>query len=358
VKRVRVVVVDDSLTVRKRLCEILAADPEIEVIAEAEDGRQAIEHCQRLRPDVISMDMMMPVMSGLSATEFIMAHCPTPILVVSSSTNRGEMYRTYDALAAGAVDVMEKLPRDSTDGRWEATFVATLKLVARIRVISRRWGNPQVRTIPAQVAGRPITVRQGEPIAVVAVGASTGGPAAVAEMLHGLPASLTVPMLLVVHIGAPFAAVLTDWLDDQTKRTVRYAVDGEPVAAAAGQVVVATPDRHLMVRERRLRLVDSAERYSCRPSVDVLFESVATEYGSAAAACLLTGMGRDGAAGLGMISSAGGLTIAQDEATSVVWGMPGAAVALGAAALVLPLAEIGPNLAAAVANRSVERRAR
>jgi len=133
---IRVLVVEDSVTVRKRLHEVLAADPEFEVVGEAGNGKQAIELCQAFRPDVVTMDMMMPVMSGLAATEFIMAHCPTPILVVSSSTNRGELFKTYDALAAGAVDVLEKPDGDEPGGHWEARFIDSVKMVARIRVIT------------------------------------------------------------------------------------------------------------------------------------------------------------------------------------------------------------------------------
>src|SRR5579863_5003661 len=146
--RIRVLVVEDSMTVRRRLVEILSADPEFEVIGEAEDGKRAIEICQKSRPDVITMDMMLPVMSGLAATEYIMAHCPTPILVVSSSINRGELFKTYDALAAGALDVFEKMSGAEPDGAWERSFVSTVKLVSRIRVIThprerlRRLGRP------------------------------------------------------------------------------------------------------------------------------------------------------------------------------------------------------------------------
>lgn len=342
-RRIRVLVADDSLTVRKRLCEILQADPEIEVVGEAGDGRQAIERCAMDRPDVVTMDMMMPVMSGLAATEFIMAHCPTPILIVSSSANRGDLHQTYDALAAGAVDVIEKIPNGRSDDCWTREFVATVKLVSRIRVTSRPWTAARAAASLAPRSANPGRTPRTE---VVVIGASTGGPTAVATVLHGLPASFALPIIVVVHIGAPFADMLAEWLDEHTARPVRVAVDCESVAAAAGQVLVAVADRHVVVRGGMVRLVDGAERYSCRPSVDVLFESVATEYGAAAAACLLTGMGRDGAAGLYQIRAAGGLTIAQDEATSVVWGMPGEAVALGAADLVLPLDRIGPQLAA------------
>src|SRR5229473_5701298 len=134
--RIRVLLVEDSMTVRKRLGEVLGGDPGFEVIGEAEDGKKAIELCQELHPDVITMDMMLPLMSGLAATEYIMAHCPTPILVVSSSTNRGELFKTYEALAAGAVDVLEKPLGDEADGVWERHFIATVKLVSRIRAIT------------------------------------------------------------------------------------------------------------------------------------------------------------------------------------------------------------------------------
>jgi two-component system chemotaxis response regulator CheB len=335
-ERIRVLVVDDSLTVRRHLCEVLSSDPAISVVGEASDGKEAIERCARLRPDVLTMDMMMPVMSGLAATEYIMAHFPTPIVIVSASVNRGELFKTYDALAAGAVDVLDK-PAES-DAAWEARFVATVKLVSRLRVITHLRG--RLRPRPSTIGSRTPGTTQ-----VVAIGASTGGPNAVVEVLKGLTPAFRIPVLLVMHINRLFADALAEWLDAQTPRRVRYAVDGEPVAAAAGTVLVAPADVHMIVRGGRLRLTTDAERHSCRPSVDVLFESIAIEYGSTSAACLLTGMGRDGATGLLAIRQAGGLAIAQDEATSVVYGMPREAAAISAAEQILPLGEIAPVLA-------------
>jgi two-component system chemotaxis response regulator CheB len=346
--RTRVLVVDDSQTVRKRLVEILASDPRIEVIGEAEDGKRAIEMCLSCRPDVITMDMMMPVMSGLSATEYIMAHCPTPILVVSASTNRGELFKIYDALAAGAVDVLEKPLDTEPDSHWERHFLATVKLVARIRVITHprarlvALGRPAVE--PVRLSPQP--PRPGQRCDLVAIGASTGGPGAIAAVLRPLPRDFNLPILVVLHLNAPFATAFGDWLSSQIERPVVHAMDGASVAAAAGRVVLAPGDRHLMVHTGRVRLTEDPERHSCRPSVDVLFESVAADYGPSAAACLLTGMGRDGALGLLRIREAGGVTIAQNEETSVVYGMPRAAVELGAAQHVLALGEIGPRLAA------------
>ena len=343
--KVRVLVVEDSLTVRRRLCEVLGADPEIDIVGEADNGKSAIELCREIRPDIVTLDMMLPVMSGLAATEYIMAYCPTPILIVSASTNRGELFRTYDALAAGAVDALDKPLGDDRDEDWERRIVATVKLVSRIKVIThprarlRTFNHPAA---PARPAGAPASRRECH---VVGIGASTGGPAAIVDVLRALPAAFPLPVLFVLHIGEPFGSAFAEWLDGQTPHRVSYARDGEAVAGAAGRVVMAPPDRHLVVSGGKLRLTSSPARHSCRPSVDALFESIAREYGAAGAGCLLTGMGRDGAAGLLEIKEAGGLTLVQDEASSVVFGMPREAVLLGAACRVLPLGEIGEALA-------------
>jgi two-component system chemotaxis response regulator CheB len=343
---IRVLVVEDSPTVRHRLIDVLTSDPEIAVVGEAHDGKQAIERCLELRPDVITMDMMLPVMTGLAATEYIMAYCPTPILIVSSSTNRGELFRTYEALAAGAVDVLEKPGGHEPDDVWEKRFLSTLKLVSRIRVITHLRGRTSTRAAPQlQPTSSPEVVLRDRPYGVVGIGASTGGPGAIVEVLRPLSAAFTLPVLLVLHIGEPFGKSFADWLQGQIGRPVAYALDGESIEAARGRVLMAPPDRHLSVRDGVARITRGPERHSCRPSVDVLFESMAADLGASVAACLLTGMGRDGAAGLLAIHGAGGLTIAQDEATSVVYGMPREAVLLGAVKHVLPLGEIGPALA-------------
>lgn len=347
--RIRVLVVEDSLTVRKYLLSILSADPDIDVVAEAQDGKEAIELCAVHKPDVITMDMMLPVMTGLSATEYIMAYCPTPILIVSSSINRGEIFRTYDALAAGAVDVLEKPDGLGTNRSWERRFLSTVKLVARISVIT----HPRARLSSNQQRPRPraqptqVTYPRASRKRIAAIGASTGGPAAIVEVLRGLPAEFQLPVLIVLHINELFGPAFADWLGTQVPRRVVYVKGGENVAAARGDVFMAPPGRHLVATGGRLVLTEGAERHSCRPSIDVLFESVASEYGASAAGCLLTGMGRDGATGLLQIRTAGGFTIAQDEATSVVYGMPREAALIGAAVQILPLQDIGAALAAA-----------
>jgi two-component system chemotaxis response regulator CheB len=346
--KTRVLVVEDSLTVRQRLVEILSSDSDIELVGEAGDGRHAIELCERYRPDIITMDIMLPAMSGLAATEYIMAHCPTPILVVSASINRGELFKLYDMLKAGAVDVLEKPTGTEADDGWERHFLFTVKLVARIRVITHargRLARPPRPPVPDPPRGSQATV-PGRKYHLVALGASTGGPAAIVDVLRNLPAAFQLPILLVLHINEPFGAAFADWLQGQVRRHVFHPQDGTPVNSARGRVMLAPGGRHLVVRDGRVFLNLDPERHSCRPSVDVLFESMAAEYGASAAACLLTGMGRDGALGLLRIREAGGMTIAQDEATSVIYGMPREAALMGAAVQVLPLGEIGARLAA------------
>lgn len=339
--RLRVVVADDSLTVRRHLVAVLAADPALEVVGEAADGFEAIELCRCLRPDVLTVDLVMPGLDGLQAIEQIMAYHPLPILVVSSAAHRGEQFQTVEALAAGAVEALDKAAAGQPDGEWERRFVSTVKLVSRIKVIShpRAKLGAASRPVAPPRAPRPNSGACG----VVAIGASTGGPGAVTEILRQLPASFPVPILVVLHLGEPFGRSFADWLDRQTALTVRPAEAGQAMPGP-GCVLVAPPEFHMAVVGDRVHLHDGPERHSCRPSVDVLFESIATTYGARAAGCLLTGMGRDGAAGLLAMRQAGGQTIAQDEATSVVFGMPREAIALGAALHVLPLGAIAPTL--------------
>jgi two-component system, chemotaxis family, protein-glutamate methylesterase/glutaminase len=339
---IRVLVVEDSPTVRHRLCEVLTAGAGIEVVGTAGSGHEAVGLTHRLRPDVITMDIVLSGMSGLAATEQIMAHVPTPILVVSAADNRSEVFTTYDALAAGAVDVLDKPSADVSDEEWERRLRAAVRVASRVAVIT----HPRAKlTALRSTTMRPSTppTAAGDGTRVIAIGASTGGPAAVVDLLRAVPCDLPTPILLVQHIGAAFASSYVEWLAGQTRHRVACARDGEPIPP--GRVTMAPADRHLSVRDGRLHLGDGPERHSCRPSVDVLFESVALAYPGAATGCLLTGMGRDGASGLLAMRRAGCRTIAQDEASCVVYGMPREAVLLDAVDEIIPPAEIGRRLA-------------
>jgi two-component system, chemotaxis family, protein-glutamate methylesterase/glutaminase len=382
-KPIKVLVVEDSARLRARIVRALEADASVVVVGQASDGRAAIDLCLKLRPDVITMDVVLPVLTGLAATQKLMQICPTPILIISAAIDPGELVNTVSALAAGAVDVMEK-PRTGTvdDGAWDRRLLSTVKLVARIHVITHLHRGadqiveriadpvppqqsttpppprlsqavPRLVQSPTQIRPRPEAAldaevpeirRESGGFDLVAIGASTGGPAAVATVLSALPEGFVLPVLLVLHVSDSFGPAIASWLKAVSSRRVRLADHGEPLSTVGGEVIMAPPGQHLALRGGLITLNREPERHSCRPSVDVLFDSLALEVGPQVAACLLTGMGRDGATGLLAVHRSGGLTIAQDEATSVVFGMPGEAVRLGAAQHVLPVERIGPLL--------------
>lgn len=347
--KIRVLVIEDSLTVRRHLVSLLTADPTCEVVGESADGQEAALLCQALRPDVVTLDMMLQRSSGVEVTEQIMAYCPTPIVIVSASINRGEALKTLHALAAGALEVIEKPRGADTDGAWARAFVETIRIASRIKVVTHVRG---MRRAPDEAraeapAALTVPVEQAPRRRLIAVGASTGGPTAVTAVLGNRKHPISLPVLLVIHIGRPFGAALADWLRTAVPIPSSQAEDGEPLPAPhEPRVLVAPADRHLVVRNHRIRLTSDAERNGCRPSVDVLFDSVAREIGPGAVGCLLTGMGRDGAAGLLAMKRAGAMTFAQDEASSVVFGMPKEAIHLGAASRVVGLQEMARQLSA------------
>jgi two-component system chemotaxis response regulator CheB len=343
----RVLVVEDSATIRNYLGGVLQRN-DMEVIGEASNGAEAVEMCARLRPDIVTMDMMLPEMNGVLATERIMAYSPTPILIVSASVNRNEALRTYEALAAGAVDVLDKPKADQTTEEWEQRFIASVRMVARIRVITHPRGklNP---SIDASTVRSALVTRQsygpGAQVKLIAIGASTGGPGAIAQVLKALPANYPIPIVVVLHISELFAFAFADWLATQVHLPARLALDGEPLPfRGTSGILLAQAGKHMIVNGGRIRLTTTEERNSCRPSIDELFESVAREVGNGALLCLLTGMGKDGAEGLLAGRKAGADTIAQDEASSVVFGMPGEAIRMGAAQHVMGLDEMAEYL--------------
>jgi two-component system chemotaxis response regulator CheB len=326
---IRVLVVDDSPTVRRYLCEVLSRDPGFLVVGSVGSGEEAIRACRALRPDVITLDIAMPGMDGLAVTEQIMAYQPTPIVVVSAAANRAESSVAFSALAAGAVEVLDKPGGTSAGDRWERRLLATVRRASRIRVITHVRGRTPARPVLARAEPLPPATA---PVRVIGIGASTGGPGTLRAILTDLPADVAVPMLAVIHMDRSFDASFVAWLAGQVPRPVALAKDGMPLPPVGrGVVLVAPAGRHLVLDGTILRLVAGPPRHACLPSIDTLFESLAASLGPETAGCLLTGMGRDGARGLLAIRRAGGHTVAQDQASSVVFGMPAAAIELGGA---------------------------
>jgi two-component system, chemotaxis family, protein-glutamate methylesterase/glutaminase len=345
---IRIVVAEDSLTVRELLVEILESDPEIRVVGQASNGVEALELATRLQPDLITMDIHMPVMDGFEATKEIMVRAPTPILMVSSSVNTREVALSLNAIRAGALMVVAK-PDNPHAAGFDARrneLVAMAKAMAQVKVV-RRWA-PRSRAVqPART--RPQAL--GAPLRVVAVAASTGGPAALQRILSSLPSDFGAPILVVQHIAAGFVEGLAQWLSASSRLRVTVAVDGEPLVPRT--VFLAPDDRQLGASPGgRVVVAEAPAINGFRPSGTYLFESIARAYGASVAAVILTGMGRDGVDGLNAVKAAGGWVLAQDEASSVVYGMPGEAVAAGVVDSVLAVDELAPRLAELVAGGS------
>ncbi len=341
---IRVVVAEDSLTVREFLVEILESDPEIRVVGQATNGAEAVELATRLKPDLVTMDIHMPVMDGYEATKEIMVRAPTPILIVSSSVSGREVELSLNAMRAGALMVVSKPDNPHAtrfDGRREE-LLTMAKAMAQVKVV-RRWA-PQPRPVPAPAR----RVAPGVPVRLVAVAASTGGPAALQRILAALPGDVAVPILVVQHIATGFVGGLADWLSASCTIRVKVAEHGEPLIK--GTVFLAADDRHLGVSpDARVMVTDAPPVNGFRPSGTYLFASAAQAYGASVAAVILTGMGRDGVEGLHAVKGAGGRVFAQDEPSSVVYGMPGEAVAAGVVDAILAVDEIAQHLAELIA---------
>jgi len=337
---IRVVVAEDSFAARQLLIAIIESDAGIRVVGEAGDGATAVELAERLRPDLVTMDIEMPIMSGLDATREIMRRSPTPILVVSSMISREDMTAALEALRVGAVSAIGKPAGPGSPGfeHDRAELIATVRSMAEVKVV-RQWHAES----PAARRPTPRT-RHAAPARIVAIAASTGGPAAVQQLISVLPADLPVPLLLVQHIARGFTEAFAGWLDRAGRLRVRRATDLEPLRP--GHLYIAPDERHLGVAGGRLALSDAPPVGGFRPSATFLFEGVAREYGAAVLAVILTGMGEDGVAGLRAVRAAGGRVLAQDEASCVVYGMPRSAIRAGLADAVLPPADIGLRIRA------------
>ncbi len=334
----RIAIVNDLSLAREVLRRAVLSAPGYSVAWTAEDGAEAVRKATQDPPDIVLMDLVMPVMDGVEATRRIMAQSPCPILLVTSSVS-GNLSKVYEAMGHGGLDAVNT-PVLGPDGKVQGAE----GMLARIAKLAR------ARTAPAPVVQVPSVAPQPAPThlpPLVLLGASTGGPEALTQILAALPASFPAAVVVAQHIAADFATDLAGWLQRRSALPVRVARSGaEP---RPGEVALACTDDHLLIRpDRRLAYTPEPADHPFRPSVDVLFSSAAACWPRPGVAVLLTGMGSDGAQGLARLRRAGWHTIAQDQASSVVYGMPRAAVEQNAACVVLPLSQIAGALTARV----------
>lgn len=342
---IRVLVAEDSPTARALLVAMLDADPGIEVIAQASTGLEAVEMAERLAPDLITMDVHMPELDGLQATERIMLRSPRPIIIVSSQARDADVSLSLDATRAGALLVLPK-PEGPGSGHFESDqrqLVAMVKALSHVKVVRRWRGSGSIGNAPPadkadttirRQTGTQATRRSGgrPPATLVAIAASTGGPAALKDTLAVLPANFAAPILIVQHIAKGFVDGLAKWLGTDSRLSVKIAADGE--TPLPGLVYLAPDGRHMEVRKAgsgplRIALTSTPPVGTFRPSASRLFSSAATAVGDRALAVILTGMGDDGVAGLLEVRRNLGFVLAQDETSSVIYGMPREAVRAG-----------------------------
>ena len=342
-ERVRVLVVDDSALMRKLIPTILERDPSIEVIGTAMDGAFALKKIEELHPDVITLDLEMPRMDGIETLRLIMRRAPMPVIVFSTHSKEGA-YSTFKALALGAIDFVAK-PRDAAAGHLDAIAV---ELIEKIKVAKRASGrkihaNIAVETQPPQKKSSRATL---PPSRIVAIGISTGGPNALQYVLSQIPADFSATILIVQHMPEGFTEMFARRLDECCALDIQEARSGDLLLA--GRVLICPGNRHIMVRRMprgdMAVLSDGPPVNGHRPSADVLFHSVAREFALTSVGVLMTGMGDDGAEGLGAIKAAGGMTVAQSEDTCVVSGMPRAAILKGYANKIVPLESLSAFL--------------
>jgi two-component system, chemotaxis family, protein-glutamate methylesterase/glutaminase len=334
-ERVRVLVVDDSALMRKLIPLILERDPDIEVVGTAMDGAFALKKIGELQPDVVTLDLEMPRMDGIETLRTIMRNAPLPVIVFSTHSREGA-YSTFKALALGAIDFVAK-PKDAAAGNLDPVAHA---LAEKIKVAKRAGGLklPKLE-IDAPLPKKNRSRASIAPNRIIAIGISTGGPIALQYVLSQIPGDFPASIVIVQHMPEGFTDMFARRLDECCALEVQEAKSGDLLLA--GRVLICPGNRHMMVRRmprgEMVVLSDGPTINGHRPSVDVLFHSVAQEFALTAVGILMTGMGDDGAEGLGAIKAAGGVTIAQSEDTCVVGGMPRAAIVKGYATKVLPL---------------------
>ncbi|HEX3726521.1 MAG TPA: chemotaxis-specific protein-glutamate methyltransferase CheB [Pirellulales bacterium] len=359
-KKIRVMIVEDSRVARELLEYVIDQDPRLEVAAAVASAEEALRLLHRISPDVVSMDVRLPGMNGLEATQRIMKEKPTPIVVVAASVESEDLRISMNALRVGALAIVEK-PLGATRDDYQSVarhLCTQLALMSQVKVVRQRFtlnvpaGQANVRALAPCV--RPLS-GPGASFRLAGVVASTGGPAALQKILGNVHPRFPIPIALVQHIAEGFLEGFVSWLDDICPLRVVVAKGGQTPMPAT--VYVAPADRHLCLASGQWHLDTGPAVSSQRPSGTILFRSLARELGARALGILLTGMGEDGAAGLKELCDAGGYTIAEDESTAVVYGMPRVAVRLGAVRESLPLHDIGPRLEQLVLpDRSVNQR--
>jgi two-component system chemotaxis response regulator CheB len=347
---VRILIVDDSAVIRRLLGELLASEPEIVVAGTAANGSQALARIPEVKPDLITLDIEMPGMDGLETLVEIRKLYPKlPVIMISALTERGGT-ATLDALARGASDYVTKpSPSETPERSHERLREELLRKIKSLCAV--RQPRPGPVPVPIPVSG--VSARPQARIDVVAIGASTGGPNALTELIPQFPADFAVPIVIVQHMPPLFTRLLAERLNTLAPLKVQEGKEG--VKLQRGQVWIAPGGQHMTVDRKGTEFVlglnHDAQENSCRPAVDVLFRSVAQTYGANVLAVVLTGMGTDGTRGSAVIREAGGEVIVQDEASSVVWGMPGSVVAASLADRICPLAGIGPEVVRRVSVR-------
>jgi len=349
-ERIRVLVVDDSALMRKLIPAILAREPSIEVVGTAMDGAFALKKIEELQPDVVTLDLEMPRMDGIETLRLIMRRAPLPVILFSTHSKEGG-YATFKALALGAVDFLAK-PKDAAAGRLDEIAG---QLIAKIKVAKRAAGRKLPPAVIVEAPARKKGTRPAlPPRRVIAIGISTGGPNALQYVLSQIPADFLSTILIVQHMPEGFTEMFAKRLDECSALEVHEARSGDLLVA--GRVLICPGNRHMMVRRMprgdMVILSDGPPVNGHRPSADVLFHSVAQEFGLLAVGILMTGMGEDGAEGLGAMKAAGGMTIAQSEDSCVVSGMPRAAILKGYASKIVPLDGLAAYL---ISNYGAER---
>ena len=344
--QIRVLIVEDSPLARQMLTTVINSDPQLQVVGVATNGQEAVELAPKLRPHLITMDIKMPKMDGLEATKQIMASCPTPILIVSSSVFKGGMDLAFKALAYGALDVIEKNAFEVAGdvGPAAADLITRIKTLAHVKVITHPLARLERhhRVMSGPIATPPLREQR-----LVAMAASTGGPQTLLEILKALPKEFPCGLVIVQHIASGFSQGLVEWLDAECQIAVQLASDHAKIQPGVAYVA-PTGVQMRVVNGGVIRLTDEGPYDGQKPSGTLLFESVAQVYGERAVGVILTGMGSDGAVGLKHLKAAHGHVIAQDEATSIIFGMPKTAIELGVVDEILPLDRIAEAIVKAV----------